>query len=118
MDGGPGRTLEDQHQHHCYYCSFRDITLQHCLDHMVNEHRDMVLEVRTPVPNDRNGKIGLLTKNFGIVPATYVHDRQRLRVDENTWTLEVQQQDNDSDCDDFHYSLEIIRQTQMCTMGL
>jgi hypothetical protein len=84
--GGPDRTLEieDQHQHHCYYCSFRDMTLQHCVDHMVNEHRDMVLKVRTPVMNDRNGKIGLLNKKFGIVPATYLHARHSLRVDEHT----------------------------------
>jgi hypothetical protein len=65
----------------------------------------MVLEIRTPAVNDRNGKIGLLTKNFGMVPATYVHARHSLRVNEHTWTLEVQQQDNDSDSDDFHYSL-------------
>ena len=45
----------------CYYCRMATEDLQKCVDHVIAEHGDKVLKLRTMMLND-------VKKNFGFIP--------------------------------------------------
>ncbi|XP_060593757.1 uncharacterized protein LOC132748213 [Ruditapes philippinarum] len=73
----------------CYYCKFSSVDLQECINHLVVQHGHLQLKLRTRAFNASTGQIGLLSKDFGVIPNLELETGQYFKVDATTFSLEV-----------------------------
>ena len=49
----------------CYYCRFATGDFQTCVDHVISEHDDTILKLRTKTFSDQTDTHGMITTYFG-----------------------------------------------------
>ena len=73
----------------CYYCSLEgefDTTVIHCKD----IHSNKILNVRRKEINEQNGKIGLRTLNFNIIPDIIKATNKQSLPSDQHWTPAIE----------------------------
>ncbi|XP_060568124.1 uncharacterized protein LOC132726779 [Ruditapes philippinarum] len=73
----------------CYYCKFFSMDLQECINHLVVQHGHLQHKLRTRAFNASTGHIGLLSKDFGVIPNLELETGQYFKVDATTFSLAV-----------------------------
>ena len=64
-------------------------------NHVVKAHGDKLLKVKTPALDEKSGRIGMKSKNFGFIPNDMLQPGQYLIANTSKWTLTLQDKTND-----------------------
>ena len=77
----------------CYYCPTVSNSLQDIVDHHVKYHKSSKLKVKQKSLDERSGKWGFQTKDFGFIHEDVLTDNNCLKCKEDTSEVFVQEEE-------------------------
>ena len=84
----------------CYCFGWATDDLQPCVNHVVKNHGDKLLKVKTRALDEKYDTFGMKSKNFGFIPNDTLEPGQYLIANPSNLTVTLQDKTNDYDDDD------------------
>ena len=75
--------MDDEFQ--CSYCHMATEDLQKCVTHVITNHGGKCKKIRTLPLNEKTGKFGWMSKDFGFIPNDHITPEQYAVVNREDW---------------------------------